>query len=594
MCGIFSFISKKKLTNNNILMCRKATNLLKHRGPDGTGEWYDIKKGIYIGHQRLSIIDLSKKAKQPMKKHNLVLSYNGEIYNFNSLRNNLLKNNISFFSKSDSEVILSLWKKKGIRSLNILDGMFSFLIWDGTSTWIARDKFGEKPLYYSILNEGIYVSSELKPLIKILKIKKIKNSKIVNSFLTLGYVPSPYTTYENTYSLNSGSFLKISKGKIVKKKRYCNLEKDLKKIKKKSFEETFVDKFHEELIQSVKSRYFSDAEKCLFLSSGTDSSLIASIISKELRKKIQCITISSNYQFDESKNAKKIANFLSLPHFVENYYSNNKILVNDFINLYSQPNDNLTILFVKKMSKIAKKLKYKVGITGNGGDELTRGYLTQRFIYKYRYMYLIPEEIRKSLLYLLLPLKKINRKIDIYEKIFAIDDIFLYIALKNNPLINIYNKLPEFKEWCSDTFSNFKNHNLYEKSSFFDLINVMPNSRLNCFDLGSMSEGIELRSPFLNTKLFELYQSIKTDSILIKEPKYVLKEILKRYLPNELIFKYKKGFIYPFSDFIKNNNFSQNEIVLNRKIFKHKDKKSYSWQKLIIRKNILDKFFTNY
>ena len=114
----------------------------------------------------------------------------------------------------------------------------------------------------------------------------------------------------------------------------------------------------------------------------------------------------------------------------------------------------------------------------------------------------IPEEIRKSLLYLLLPLKKINRKIDIYEKIFAIDDIFLYIALKNNPLINIYNKLPEFKEWCSDTFSNFKNHNLYEKSSFFDLINVMPNSRLNCFDLGSMSEGIELRSPFLNTKLF--------------------------------------------------------------------------------------------
>ena len=246
------------------------------------------------------------------------------------------------------------------------------------------------------------------------------------------------------------------------------------------------------------------------------------------------------------------------------------------------------------MSKIAKKLKYKVGITGNGGDELTRGYLTQRFIYKYRYMYLIPEEIRKSLLYLLLPLKKINRKIDIYEKIFAIDDIFLYIALKNNPLINIYNKLPEFKEWCSDTFSNFKNHNLYEKSSFFDLINVMPNSRLNCFDLGSMSEGIELRSPFLNTKLFELYQSIKTDSILIKEPKYVLKEILKRYLPNELIFKYKKGFIYPFSDFIKNNNFSQNEIVLNRKIFKHKDKKSYSWQKLIIRKNILDKFFTNY
>ena len=116
MCGIFSFFSKNKLTNKDISLCNKGLSLLKHRGPDDKGVWTDLDKGVYIGHQRLSIIDLTKKAKQPMRKHNLVLSYNGEIYNFNELKKYLKQKNIDFFSKSDSEVLLSLWQLKNTQT----------------------------------------------------------------------------------------------------------------------------------------------------------------------------------------------------------------------------------------------------------------------------------------------------------------------------------------------------------------------------------------------------------------------------------------------------------------------------------------------
>ena len=139
MCGIFSYFSNKVLTKKEILLCRKGISLLKHRGPDGKGEWFDSKKGVYIGHQRLSVIDLTSKARQPMKKKNHVLSYNGEIYNFNELKNKLKKDNIGFFSNSDSEVLLSLWQKKGISSLNYLDGMFAFVIWDAWSLELRVD-----------------------------------------------------------------------------------------------------------------------------------------------------------------------------------------------------------------------------------------------------------------------------------------------------------------------------------------------------------------------------------------------------------------------------------------------------------------------
>ena len=257
MCGIFSYFSNKVLTKKEILLCRKGISLLKHRGPDGKGEWFDSKKGVYIGHQRLSVIDLTSKARQPMKKKNHVLSYNGEIYNFNELKNKLKKNNISFFSNSDSEVLLSLWQKKGVSSLNYLDGMFAFVIWDGVNGWVARDKFGEKPIYYTYAENGIFISSELGAMAKVLNKKKSISKKLTASFLSLGYIPSPNTAYKDIFMLNPASYLKISKGKVKKKIKYFNIKKSLKKIPRKDkINKKFINKFHDELINSVQSRLY--------------------------------------------------------------------------------------------------------------------------------------------------------------------------------------------------------------------------------------------------------------------------------------------------------------------------------------------------
>ena len=392
--------------------------------------------------------------------------------------------------------------------------------------------------------------------------------------------------------LNPSSYLKIYKGKIIKNIKYFNIKRSLKKIpRKKRINKNIIDKFHNELIKSISSRLYSDAPKCLFLSSGIDSSLIASIISKELNQNIPCITIGLKNQYDETINAKKIAKHLNLPHYVSKFDSKQKNSIDEVIDLFKQPNDNLNIVSIKKMSKIAKKKKFKVGITGNGGDELTKGYLTQQFINKYKNVYKIPEIYRKLILFFLYPFKNLNRKINLYENIFGLDNIFLYIALKNNPQISILKKVPGFKKWCSDTFKSFDSKNLYEQVSYFDLENVMPNNRLICFDIGSMSEGIELRSPLLNYKLFELYQNINPKFINKYHPKYIMKEILKKYLPKKLIFDYKKGFVYPLNQFIKENKISYNHLKINGSNFTCKDKEDYSWQKIIIRKKMLEEFF---
>ena len=587
MCGIFSFISKSKISQKDILLGRNGTKFLYHRGPNGSGEWINKKKGIYIGHRRLKIIDLSNKASQPMVKKDTVLSYNGEIYNFKEIRENLKKKGYKFFSTSDTEVLLNLWMDKGPSCLNEIDGMFSFIIWDGKNIWIARDKFGEKQLFYAIVDNGIFISSEIQPLIKITKLEKNLNEKKVSAFLSLGYIPSPSTGYKNIYSLEPSTLIKINKGKIVNKIKYWK-QSNLNNLNKKEINKKFIDNFQETLIDSVKSRITSDAKRCLFLSSGVDSSLIASIISKDLNIKIPCISVSFEKQYNEINKAKAIAKYLNLPHYTSNF-SKKKINSNLLNKLYGQPNDNLTIISVIKMCSLAQKLNFKVGITGMGGDEISQGYLKQLFIHKYKFLYGLPEKIRKLIYILIYPLLN-SKKRFLYKNIFGIDDKYLYIALKNIPIFTYLLSLKGFDVWCSKTFKKFNNKNFYKRVCEFDIESVMADSRLACFDLGGMNKSIELRSPLLNHKLFSLYNSLKLNNLNKFGQKYVLREVLKRYLPDKLITKNKKGFVYPASYFSLNTKKNSENYYLtkNSKILNLKNE--YSWRKINIRKDILNNF----
>ena len=557
MCGIFSIIRNKPLTNKDIILGRKGSSLLRHRGPDSSGEWINKKSGVFIGHRRLSIIDLSSKGNQPMIRKNLVLAYNGEIYNFNEIKKSLVTKNFKFQSKSDTEVLINAWKAYGPDCLNYFDGMFGFIIWDGNNAWVSRDKFGEKQIFYYKIKDGIIISSELNVLTQLFSKKEKISKDSMTSFMSLGYIPSPKTIFENIFSLKPATVIKINKGKIVKEINYWKKpEFSMSREKKDKFTKKDLDNLHQLIIESVESRIVSDAKKCLFLSSGIDSSLLASIISKDLKKNISCLTVNfKNLNIhDESRDAKKISNFLKLPHKIINPIKQpENISINTILDFYGEPNDNISISPIKQMSQAASNLKFKVGITGMGGDELFFGYHKQAFAYKYIHLYNMNEKFRIFLSKALNPFSKIFPKIKIYENILGVPDRHLYLALKNMPIINELNELPNFDLWTKKFFNNFEGKNFFSKIANFELNTGMPDSRLNCYDYGGMSVSHELRSPYLNPKILSFITQFRSDIILNSGKKQFLKEILLRYLPKNLVHSFKKGFVYSYLDFLNKN-----------------------------------------
>ena len=589
MCGIFSFILKRPLNKKDILLGREGKKMLKHRGPDSDGEWYNKKEGVYIGHTRLSIIDLSLKGNQPMINNKHVLAYNGEIYNFLEIKKELEVKGIKFCSNSDTEVLLKYWQNLNNSCLNYLDGMFAFVIWNGKNIWISRDKFGEKQLFYATTKDGVYISSEIYPLVKLLKKEKDLNNEKLAAYLALGYIPSPFTAYKNIFCVEPATTILLKKGVVKKKVNYWD---HAKQEELENINDNYLDDVNNEIIKSVKSRLRSDAKKCLFLSSGIDSSLLASIISKELKSNIHTITVGFNKSkfYDETTEARKIANYLKLPNdVILSELDDKKVDINYLLDMYGQPNDNLTIIPTYQMALIAKKFKYKVGITGMGGDEISSGYRKQTFIKKYKNIYAIPEKIRLFISFLLKPLNNYNNKIKIFRNIFGIKNEFLYIALKNTNLISQLKEIPYMEEWAKKTFSSFNGNNLFKSVENFDFKNVMPNSRLICFDHGGMRAGHEFRSPYLNSNLITLFNSFNNKH---KTQKFIFRKILERYLPKKLIFGFKKGFVYSFEDFLQNNQKSSNSLII--KNIKEKDlTNNPSWARFLVRKEILNNFLNN-
>ena len=589
MCGIFSFILKRPLNKKDILLGREGKKMLKHRGPDSDGEWYNKKEGVYIGHTRLSIIDLSLKGNQPMINNKHVLAYNGEIYNFLEIKKELEVKGIKFFSNSDTEVLLKYWQNINNSCLNYLDGMFAFVIWNGKNIWISRDKFGEKQLFYATTKDGVYISSEIYPLVKLLKKEKDLNNEKLAAYLALGYIPSPFTAYKNIFCVEPATTILLKKGVVKKKVNYWD---HAKQEELENINDNYLDDVNNEIIKSVKSRLRSDAKKCLFLSSGIDSSLLASIISKELKSNIHTITVGFNKSkfYDETTEARKIANYLKLPNdVILSELDDKKVDINYLLDMYGQPNDNLTIIPTYQMALIAKKFKYKVGITGMGGDEISSGYRKQTFIKKYKNIYAIPEKIRLFISFLLKPLNNYNNKIKIFRNIFGIKNEFLYIALKNTNLISQLKEIPYMEEWAKKNFSSFNGNNLFKSVENFDFKNVMPNSRLICFDHGGMRAGHEFRSPYLNSNLITLFNSFNNKH---KTQKFIFRKILERYLPKKLIFGFKKGFVYSYEYFLQNNQKSSNSLII--KNIKEKDlTNNPSWARFLVRKEILNNFLNN-
>ena len=598
MCGIAGF---QILKNNHTFNCedkiRKITNVIKHRGPDSEGYWSNHEEKIFFGHKRLSIIDLSENGKQPMFSNNgrYVITYNGEIYNYKILRS-LLQNKYGtkFYNKTDTQVILELISLFGLeKALTMMEGMYAFVLFDKEQKTISlvRDRFGEKPLFYYLDHNFFIFSSELKSIKTFFNKGDLDISKIaVNYYKYLGYIPAPYSIYKNTFKILPSQILEISDGKISKKTHYW--EHSPKKIKMKK--EIDFESIESSIEESVKKMMIADVEVGCFLSGGIDSSLIATLMQKNSKKRINTFTVGFHEKnYDESVFAKKISNYLNTNHneiivSIKDMINNTQKIIENF----DEPFADSSALPTELISSFASS-KTKVILSGDGGDEIFLGY--NRYIFSKKineFNNIAPKFLRRSLQNLLniLPigfLEKLSipfqKKFGIHglpHKIFKLSNILMY---KNNAefykKLNIIdnNFLSKFLNSDNKLFSKYNHLDFLDALQKNDIDHYLSNDILTKVDRSSMYNSLEVRSPFLNHTLVEKVMTIPNYmKINNNKLKIILKKILQKYIPKEHFLRPKMGFAIPLEKW-----FDDKKMINLTDELLH----STNWDKLYYKKN---------
>lgn len=586
MCGFCGFFLKKSKNGDHyssLKVLDEMSKSIQHRGPDGHGQWHNENKGIFLDHRRLSIIDLSDNALQPMASKNgrWTIVFNGEIYNFLELKNKIsreknLENNF-WKSSGDTEVLVNLIDLYGIdEALNLIEGMFSFAAWDDIENKIilARDRLGEKPLYYSLNKNCLAFSSD------IIAIKKLESklSLDINSIRELtkyNYIPSPNTIYKEVNKLESGSYLTINSNLDISSKKYWQPLNFIEKKKKFDLNK-ISDDVENLLLNILKKEIVSDVPVGIYLSGGVDSTLLATLLSCKTQAKLKSFTIKNvDSNFDESQIAKKTANILNLEHF-EFVVSKNDLLdlIESLSDVYTEPFADSSQLPTLLLNSKAKD-HIKVAIGGDGGDELFGGY--NRYIYMNKYYSIIekvPIIIRDQISKILLSLnaKTINSLSNILSVLsngFIDYKNFGYKIQKSAYSITQRNKFDLYDNLLSsvpdinnlyqkrnfdpqrDKIRFIKQNNFIESMILSDIKYYLPDDILCKVDRASMWNGIEVRAPYLHHDLVQYCLNIPTDQKIIKnENKWILRRIINKYLPsykNNL----KMGFSSPIDNWLR-------------------------------------------
>ncbi|MCG3713217.1 asparagine synthase (glutamine-hydrolyzing) [Aliarcobacter butzleri] len=566
MCGIAGFCDfSKKLSKNDLEL---MTDVLHHRGPDDSGYrlFEDDKYSIGLGHRRLSILDLSTHGHQPMHFENIEIVFNGEVYNFKEIKDELLKYGYTFFSDSDTEVILKAYHKWGIQAINKFNGMFSIIIYDIKINKLIfiRDRAGIKPLYYYWNKETILFSSELKSFHKVASFIRELNKNSIALYFQYGYIPQPHTIFENTYKLESGYYLTLDLNtKELHKTKYWDVIDCYNKEKVNVSEEEAIKETEELLKSACEYRMISDVPVGVFLSGGYDSSLVASLLQKDRTEKIRTFTIGFHEnKFNEAPFAKKIADYLGTNH--TEYYCTAKDAI-DILPLlpeiYDEPfSDNSSIPTIL-VSKIARK-DVTVSLSADGGDELFGGYDKYIQVEKLNsYISKIPfksaiGKLMTSIDPSKIPFtKNINKFDHRYSKISQsinsknpieimslITNLFTPIEVKNLLSIDFVNQTTSF----DDIKFLRKDLTIIDKMLAIDYKTFQLDDILTKVDRATMSVSLEGREPLLDYRLIE-YVSRLNSNLKIKNgnKKYLLKEITHKYIPKEMMDRPKMGFSTP-------------------------------------------------
>lgn len=564
MCGIAGYFGKG---DEKILA--QMIKTISYRGPDDFGIF--SFQNVGLAHARLAIIDLSSDGHQPMseKQEKIWLVFNGEIYNFQELREELVSQGIEFKSQTDTEVIIHLYDKYGLDFLNKLNGMFALAIFDKAKNQLclARDRFGEKPLYYRLLNGTLLFGSELKALQKHPDFKSELDLESLNQYLQFEYVPTPRTIFKNTSKLEPGSYL-VYNGQEMKKGYFWNLDFKKKKISKTKAE----NEFEEKLERAVKTRMVSDVPLGIFLSGGIDSSAIAYFAQKNSNEKVHTFSIGfEEKSFDESSYARLVSNFLGTIH--HEHIIRTKDCLNVIPEIYSkldEPMADPSILPSFLLSKFAKE-KITVALGGDGGDELLCGYDTFVAEYYSPLFNILPASLKTlfSKASSLLPTSFTNISLDFKIKKFfsgfsAPDEHrhFYWLGSFNKKereklfKKEHWEKLKEKNEFkIVDSYSKlYSLKNKWDKLIALYLRSYLMDDILVKMDRASMFNSLEVRTPFLDFELVEFLNSLPAKfKIKRGKTKIILKNILKNKIPKEILKRRKKGFGIPLANWLEND-----------------------------------------
>lgn len=603
MCGIvgiYNFDNKREI--NKDLLKKMCTQII-HRGPDEEGYFVNSEfidqnsKKVGLGIRRLAVIDL-KTGSQPIhdESKSLWVVCNGEIYNFLELRDILFKNGHHFYTKTDVEILVHLYEEHEIDCLKYLRGMYAFALWDEKKQrlFLARDRVGKKPLYYTIHNGSLIFASEIKSILACLNSTPEINYVAIDYFLTYQYIPQPITIYKDIFKLPPASYMLVDKNGNVKIEKYWEL--DFRKKQKINFSEA-KQKIKELLNEATKIRLISDVPLGAFLSGGHDSSVVVGLMALNSKDKVKTFSVGFKEQdFSELKYARIVAKHFDTEHTEIIVEPKMAEVLPKLVWYYDQPFADTSIIPSYYVSNVTRRY-VKVALNGDGGDENFCGYLRYPAL---KLASFFPFEILGNNFYIelgkLIPLietTSARNKLRYFRRFFTalgnptpirhvLWHCFFTNELKNFIYSNFMKEVSSEQnvyDYLVHTYYSSNAYDMIDKISYTDINTYLPEDLLVKMDIASMANSLEARSPFLDHKLLEFTASIPSEWKLKYgfKTKYILKEAFKDFLPKEIIKRHKQGFGLPIGKWIKDSlkdytkSIILSEKFINRGLFNYKN-----------------------
>ena len=553
-------------------LLRTMSKTLSHRGPDDAGHWFDLQNGIGFGHRRLSVVDLSPLGHQPMHSQccSYTIAYNGEVYNHNALRSELKKLGHSFKGESDTEVILAAITQWGLEdAVQRFVGMFAFALWDAQKRTLAlvRDRLGIKPLYYSCYQGKMSFASELKAIQTLPGALTSINPDALTLYFRYNYVPAPYSIYSHVKKLLPGTIATFSDNTEQPEiNTYWSAEEVWRhgaSIPFNGTTEDAVEQLNTLLTDSIKLRMLADVPVGTFLSGGVDSSLVTALMQQHSSDPIKTFTIGFNDQrLDEATHARTVANHLGTEH-AEHYLTPQDILdiIPRIAQYWDEPFADPSMVPTYFVSRLARE-KVTVALSGDGGDELFLGYSRYNNASHWERITKFPRPLRvlASKINACIPptfydhfgrtANKMRNRFDL----LGCTDFPLYyrdlISQHSHPeeLTTAGAQPPTI---YTDTSKKVSSEHL-RQMGFWDLTTYLPDGILTKVDRASMATSLESRVPLLDHRIVEFSATLPT-SLQTDEygSKAILRQVLYKHIPRELIDRPKAGFDMPIGDWLR-------------------------------------------